>query len=66
MASKQDSHDLGEETEKLERSKAFGEEFERLERLAFDTIQRRTTVAEMPQATRRNRYSSGAAKPAPS
>jgi len=53
---KQDPEDLGHEAEKLERSKPFGEEFERLERLAFDTIQRRTSVASLPVSTRRNRY----------
>jgi hypothetical protein len=31
------------------------QEYERLERLAFDTIQRRTNVAELPANRRRNR-----------
>jgi len=46
----------GLEEEKLEGNKPFAEEFSRLERLTADTIQRRTTVAELPNNTRRNRY----------
>jgi len=34
----------------------FHGEFQRLERLASDTIQRRTEVAELPASRRRNRY----------
>jgi hypothetical protein len=33
----------------------FFKEYDRLERLAFDTIQRRTNVAELPSSRRRNR-----------
>lgn len=58
-ASRQASHQeerVEEGKDNLEVGMPFSEEFERLERLAFDTIQRRTTVAEMPKSQRRNRY----------
>lgn len=55
-ASSNAKDDIGEEEENLEKRKPFAEEFERLERLTSDTIQRRTTVAELPENTRRNRY----------
>lgn len=49
--------DLIERVEKeLHNPEPFAQEYDRLERLAFDTIQRRTNVAELPSSRRRNRY----------
>lgn len=42
--------------ERMLEEEPFGGEFQRLERLASDTIQRRTEVAELPGNRRRNRY----------
>lgn len=41
---------------KLKEDAPFSDEFERLEKLAWDTIERRTSVAEIPSNRRRNRY----------
>jgi len=42
--------------ENMRDDEPFSGEFQRLERLACDTIQRRTEIAEMPANRRRNRY----------
>jgi len=40
----------------LDTIQPFCQEFERLERMSFDTIQRKTTVAELSSNRKRNRY----------
>lgn len=40
----------------LESLQPFSQEFERLEQMSFDTIQRKTTVAELSTNRKRNRY----------
>jgi len=43
---------------KMKEPVPFSTEFDRLEKLSFDTIEHKTCVAELPPSRRRNRYES--------